>query len=266
MKKSTVHKRLKEKSIRRHRSSIKPILMDENRKARVAYCLSNLEPASCPENPAFKDGYNTVHIDEKWFYRSRLNQKFYLCNDEPDPHRCTKHKSHIDKVMFLCAVARPRFDAAGNCTFDGKLGVRAFVEEVAAKKKSKNRGRGTLETTVLPKVNMQVNHEYLIKHVLPAIKAKWPAEDRHQTIWIQQDNAPSHVHVDDEEVMKAACEGGWHIRLKCQPPNSPDTNILDLGFFCFSSGFVLQGDAKKLARYCGQSSPDISEVSCSAVK
>ena len=30
-------------------------------------------------------------------------------------------KSHIQKVMFLCAVARPLFDETGKCIFDGKV-------------------------------------------------------------------------------------------------------------------------------------------------
>ena len=40
---------------------------------------------------------------------------------------------------------------------------------------------------------------YLIDKVLKAIVQRWPQELRGQTIWIQQDNAPSHVPVDDEE-------------------------------------------------------------------
>ena len=41
--------------------------------------------------------------------------------------------------MFLSAMARPRYDAQGNCTFDGKIGVWAFVEWVQAQKRSANR-------------------------------------------------------------------------------------------------------------------------------
>ena len=32
-------------------------------------------------------------------------------------------KNAIGKVMFLTAVAKPRYDNQGNCTFDGKLGI-----------------------------------------------------------------------------------------------------------------------------------------------
>ena len=67
--------------------------------------------------------------------------------------------------------------------------------------------------------------------MLPDIKAKWPAEGRHETIWIQQDNCRSHIPVDDPEFCAAAQADGWDIRLTCQPANSPDTNVLDLGLF-----------------------------------
>jgi len=72
---------------------------------------------------------------------------------------------------------------------------------------------------------------YLIGKVLKAIVQRWPQELRGQTIWIQQDNAPSHVPVDDEEFATAVAQTGLDIRLINQPGNSPDLNVLDLGFF-----------------------------------
>ena len=39
----------------------------------------------------------------------------YLAPNEEPPHRTVGHKSHILKVMFLCAVARPRYNAQGEC-------------------------------------------------------------------------------------------------------------------------------------------------------
>ena len=71
----------------------------------------------------------------------------------------------------------------------------------------------------------------MINNVLPAIRAKWPREDVNKPIFIQQDNAPSHLKVDDPIFCEAAKQEGFDIRLICQPPNSPDFNILDLGFF-----------------------------------
>jgi hypothetical protein len=73
---------------------------------------------------------------------------------------------------------------------------------------------------------------YLISKVLPAIKAKWLREDNgNRTIWIQQDNARIHVPVDDIQFAISAAQTGLNIRLINQPPNSPDVNCLDLGFF-----------------------------------
>ena len=61
--------------------------------------------------------------------------------------------------------------------------------------------------------------------------ASWPAEDRGNTIWIQQDNARTHVLPNDEVFLLAVQQCGLDIRLMNQPPNSPDVNVLDLGFF-----------------------------------
>jgi hypothetical protein len=71
----------------------------------------------------------------------------------------------------------------------------------------------------------------MIEKVLPAIRAKWPHDDLNKPIYIQQDNAPSHIEVDDPLFCEAAQQDGFDIRLKCQLANSPDFNILDLGFF-----------------------------------
>jgi Arc/MetJ family transcription regulator len=71
----------------------------------------------------------------------------------------------------------------------------------------------------------------MIDNLIPAIQARWPREARHETIWIQQDNAPSHVPVDDELFAAAVARIGLDIRLMNQPPNSIDMNCLDLGFF-----------------------------------
>jgi hypothetical protein len=80
----------------------------------------------------------------------------------------------------------------------------------------------------------------MIGFLLPAIKQRWPAAERGTTIWIQQDNAKTHIPVDDLEFVAAAQADGWDIRLTCQPLNSPDLNILDLGFLqrcnqCFTN-------------------------------
>ena len=67
--KSTVHARLEEKQVRRHSNSIKSYLTPANKKARVQFAISMIDPRK-PHQPTFIDMYNMVHIDEKWFYRT----------------------------------------------------------------------------------------------------------------------------------------------------------------------------------------------------
>lgn len=68
------------------------------------------------------------------------------------------------------------------------------------------------------------------QQVIPAIKQKWP-ESASKNIFIQQDNAKPHIIDSDPDFRAAASADGFNIKLIQQPPNSPDTNINDLGFF-----------------------------------
>jgi hypothetical protein len=93
------------------------------------------------------------------------------------------------------------------------------------------RPKGTILVKNIESVTRDVIKKFLIKHVIPAIKSKWPPREKYKTIFIQQDNARPHVAVDDADVVAAGTAGGWNIRLMCQPPKSPDFNVLDLGYF-----------------------------------
>ncbi|KAL4572716.1 hypothetical protein LXL04_019498 [Taraxacum kok-saghyz] len=95
---------------------------------------------------------------------------------------------------------------------------------------SKNRVAGTLETKPILSVTKEVTRTWLIEKVLPDIRAKWP-QSQVGPIFIQQDNAKPHIDVNDSEFLEAASRDGFDIRLTFQPPNSPDLNVLDLGFF-----------------------------------
>ena len=76
--KSTLHRRIKEGSIRPHSNALKPYLSTENKKVRLQFCLSMLEPNSLNNNLIFKSMFNYVHIDENWFYMSKELEKYYL--------------------------------------------------------------------------------------------------------------------------------------------------------------------------------------------
>jgi hypothetical protein len=225
--KSTVHRYFKKGILRRHTNSVKPFLTDKQRLARLEFCLSMLRP-TIGDDLQFVDMYNTVHIDEKWFYITKATKNYYLYRDESVPYRSAKSKRYLIKVMFLACTARPRFDSQGTLIFDGKVGLFPFIERIPAKRNSKYRPAGTLVTKSV-NVTKNVTRKVFIEKLLPAIKSL--DVFRGQLVLIQQDNAKPHISVSDPEFVQAAKEGGWDIRLVCQPANSPDLNILDLGFF-----------------------------------
>ena len=112
--------------------------------------------------------------------------------------------------MFITAVARPRF-LDGACTFDGKIGIWPFLEEVPAKKASKNRPKGTIE---LKPVNIPkpVCRAMMIGNVLPAIRQRW-SDGNQYPIEIQQDDARPHIDPNDEKFKSEASRFGYRIRM-----------------------------------------------------
>jgi hypothetical protein len=114
--KSTLHRRLKQGAIRRHSSSVRPMLADANKVERVRFALSYIRP-----NGMFQDMFDHVHIDEKWFYLSTTKRNYYLLPDEPNPDRKCQSKRFIEKVMFMAAVARPRWIATEGRWFNGLI-------------------------------------------------------------------------------------------------------------------------------------------------
>ena len=109
------------------------------------------------------------------------------------------------------------------------MGKFPLVTYENAQRRSKNRLAGTEVVKPIASITRDVIREFMVHKVLPAIWAKWPREDVNQPIYIQQDNAPSHLEVNDPVFCEAAKQEGLDIHLICQPPNSPDFNILDLG-------------------------------------
>lgn len=223
--KSTLFDIFKKGSVlKRISSTIKPYLTIENQKARLVYCLSHVRP-----NGQFEDMFDHVHIDEKWFYLTQVKRTYYLMLDEEEPQRSCKSKRFITKVMFMCAVARPCFDRGRNQFFNGKLGIWPFVYKEHATRNSKNRPKGTLVTKVREHIDAAEYKKMIDDNVLPAIKSKLPRSHKKRIVYIQQDNAKPHSYRNGEHVPQAG--DGWSIEFKSQPPNSPDLNVLDLGFF-----------------------------------
>jgi hypothetical protein len=191
------------------------------------------------DDPRFKDLFDIVFIDEKWFFLTQKSENYYLLPEEDDPHRTCKSKNFIPKIMFLVVCARLRF-RDGECIFDGKIGCFPLVDYVPAQRGNERTGRvrGDLMVKPILSITRDVIREFMLNKVLPAIRAKWPREDVAKPIYIQQDNAPTHLKLDDSIFCEAAKQNGFDIRLICQPPNSPDFTFLIWDFSSYSSHSV----------------------------
>ena len=240
---STVHYLTKGQQLfKRARSCIKPTLTLDNRLVRVDHCLGKIvlnEDAP----PTYSLMHDEIHVDEKWFFLCRAKESYIIVADEEEaPERYVKHKSHITKVMFLCAQARPRpipnGTRGGVRMWDGKIGIWPIGDWKAAQRSSVNRAAGTMEFHG-KSVDRDTYREYLVNKVIPAIATKWPRHEwndaaNRPTIYIQQDGATSHINPWDPAIEAKLQElgvGHDRIKLVTQPPNSPDLNLNDLGFF-----------------------------------
>ncbi|KAL6582466.1 hypothetical protein OROMI_006480 [Orobanche minor] len=226
---TTAWKWVKSGEIRAYSNAIKPALTEKCKIERLKFCLDAITENNM-EKWDFKSMKHVIHIDEKWFYLSKTTDKYYLHKDEENPYRSCQSKKFITKVMFLCAVSRPLYNTDGSLLFDGKIGMFPFTYKEAAKRNSKRRSAGTMETKAICSITKTVIKSCLINQVLPAIKAKWPLFES-TNILIQQDNAKPHLDDGDLDFRAAASSDGFNIHLICQPPSSPDLNINDLGWF-----------------------------------
>ncbi|ETV77327.1 hypothetical protein H257_08773 [Aphanomyces astaci] len=157
----------------------RPYLKDSQKAARLDFYN-----AFTTGSNNIEDMLNMVHVDEKWFYLTKLRRRFLLWHDEKIMPRHLQSKSHITKVMFLVAVARPRED------WDDEISCWKIVERGPAQRSSHNRPAGT-EVLKTVTVTKDVYRKLLVDFVVPAIKDKWkwPADDARRSIVIQQDNA-----------------------------------------------------------------------------
>jgi hypothetical protein len=69
-------KHMKEGKVRKHTSSIKSHLTDDNKKARLQWCVDMLEHESLHGNPRFKSLFYHAFIDEKWFFITRKSERY----------------------------------------------------------------------------------------------------------------------------------------------------------------------------------------------
>ena len=71
----------------------------------------------------------------------------------------------------------------------------------------------------------------MTKKVIPAIQRKWPQCHRNMTVKVQHDNAKAHlIYNHTPEIVAAFSKDPLDMTLVHQPANSPDLNVLDLGY------------------------------------
>jgi hypothetical protein len=93
----------------RHSSSWQPHLTEQHMAARFAYALDEeVHPVQGPDGCyQFKDMYDRVDVNEKWFYLTRKSEAYILitANDEDNEgeshvYRAVKNTKHLKMVMF----------------------------------------------------------------------------------------------------------------------------------------------------------------------
>ena len=222
---NTVQRMLLERDVCRvHMSSLKPTLMEENKMSRMELALSFIDNNNTSK---FEHMEDLIHIDEKWFYLTKDGQHFIIAGDEEEPYRHVQHKSFLMKIMFLCAVARPRYDTNKNAWFDGKIGIWPIGKWEPAKRSLKKRAKGT-PVWKNQCITRDVYREYLIQKFIPAVKERRPRNNAR--IRLQQDGAKSHILEDDVEFKEAVDEIGLNLTMYTQSPNSAPSK----GFGCHS--------------------------------
>ena len=102
-----------------------------------------------------------------------------------------------------------------------------------AQRNSCNRPRGTWETKTL-NITREVYTQYVYEKLLPDTIRQFPRDrdSRCQNVYIQQDNPNTHINPNCPTWLEMSQrDARFKFHFKKQPANSPDTNILDLGFF-----------------------------------
>ncbi|ETV96549.1 hypothetical protein H310_10260 [Aphanomyces invadans] len=225
----SLHRALTAGTLQRRSTRIKPLLSDTNKEQRVVFCRSHVRPSGLPETLVFDDMWDVVHLDESGSMR-------------------TSTKRFIPTVTFLAAVARPRHDPESDVNFDGKIEYGLWVEFLPAVRSSGNRPAGSLVPTLV-NLDAAVYRKYVITRVIPAIKLKFPTANKR--VVLQHDNATPHGSLIDADFASVSTDR-WTFVVRCQPPNSPDLFVLDLGFFASIQTLQYKLVSRSLGEYSKQ--------------
>lgn len=170
-------------------------------------------------------------MDKKWFYVLKGNVTFYFTPSEKSTHHLAKSKKFIAKVMFLCAVARPRQNAHTTSLLmeNWPFGARNAAIRIS------NRPVKIMEIkpAVLPK---GISTDFLLEKVSIAFRTEFPFQI-YVPGAIQQDNSRPHIEPSNSYIEQAGLLSGRNLSIQIvyQPPKSSDFNVLELVFWSIQS-------------------------------
>ena len=238
----------KSKGTKAHSRVIKPTLTDKHKADRLAFVLSQIKDTAA-RHPVYGDHYDVVHSDKKWFYLMEDHQHILLAPGETAPAPPTvKHKSHIPKVMWIATASRPQPER----NFNGLTGIYACTEDVQAQRRSKNHEVGDWKEVDVP-VTADYYRRRMEDDIVPGIikHMPWAGLDG-RTLVIQHDGALPHTGKGNTDHWPEYFKSKYPRRsivVVTQPAQSPDLNVLDLGFF-----------RSLQSRVCSASSTSLSDM------
>ena len=168
-----------------------------------------------------------IDLDEKWFYAYSAAGTLKLPPGHTKPKTPIKSKRYIPKVMMLAGIGKP----IPRLKFDGKLGMWPIGELRAAKRSDKRTGLKVGDMLFdASNLDGKLWVDLLMKKVIPAVRKKLKGAG---LIKLQVDNAPGHRTsvANSPALQKLLDKGNPKIELVEQMPQSPCTNLCDLGFF-----------------------------------
>jgi len=227
---------IKDGDLQVKKGHVKPYLTQRHFDTRLQFCLDQIDPSSLQgtrSGPRYRDMYDTVHVDEKWFNMKRIHRKVLCAPGEEVENTFTKHKSHIEKIMFIAAVGRPQFVEETGEWWDGKIGMWPCGHWGVYPRGGSVHKKGE-EKWIDESVDAAKYRQLMLDDILPAVLAKHPHVALGKTVRIQQDSAGGHGRLRTDGNWNTVMEEmgfGESIELYNQPSQSPDTNLLDLGFF-----------------------------------
>jgi hypothetical protein len=200
-----------------------PHLTEAQMMARLKFCVDRIE-ISEEGHLIFVPFQNTLWLDEKWFDMFEKSMIQLLLTGSSDFPKRHPDKNALQKVMFVAFLGQP---ARG---IDGKYGMWAFTDQQPAKRRSKRREAGTMETKCVS-VTADVFYEKCVEPggLLDSLVGKI---GNYRQVEVLMDNAKPHIgHLNVDKLNTECRKRKLRVIFKTQPANSPDLNLCDASFF-----------------------------------